>query len=69
MRKGDRMKETAETLSTTDRYLELFRQNREHISNGEPGFLKELREQAIRSFKETGFPKRKQEQYKYSQYY
>jgi Fe-S cluster assembly protein SufD len=60
------MKETLEALSTADKYLDLFRQNRELISNGEPLFMKELRKEAIRSFEKSGFPLRKEEQYRYT---
>jgi len=60
------MKETMEALSTADKYIDLFQQNRELISNGDPEFMKELREQAIRSFQQSGFPLRKQELYKYT---
>lgn len=60
------MKDTLEALSTVDKYIELFRQNREQISNGDPQFMRDLREQAIRSFESAGFPLRKQESYKYT---
>ena len=60
------MKDTLEALSTVDKYIELFQQNREQISNGDPQFMRDLREQAIRSFELTGFPLRKQENYKYT---
>lgn len=58
--------ETLEALSTADKYVELFRQNRGLIGNGDPDFMENLREEAIRSFEETGFPLRKQENYKYT---
>ena len=58
--------ETIEALSTTDKYIELFRQNRGLITEGDPGFVEELREEAIRSFEQTGFPLRKEENYKYT---
>ncbi len=58
--------ETLEALNTADKYIELFRQNRELISNGEPEFMRSMREEAIRSFEETGFPLRKQENYRYT---
>jgi Fe-S cluster assembly protein SufD len=60
------MKEAVDTISTAERYLDLFQENRDVISNGEPEFLKVLREEAIKSFEETGFPMRKQEIYKYT---
>ena len=37
------MKDTLEALSTTDKYIDLFQQNKEQISNGDPQFMKELR--------------------------
>jgi Fe-S cluster assembly protein SufD len=60
------MKDTLEALSTADKYIDLFQQNKELISNGEPVFMKELRQRAISSFEQTGFPVRKEEQYKYT---
>ncbi len=60
------MKETLEALSTADKYLDLFRQNRDQISNGEPLFMKELRQEAIHTFEQTGFPLKKEEQYRYT---
>ncbi len=60
------MKETLEALSTADKYIDLFQQNRDLISNGEPLFMKELRRHAIHSFQETGFPARKAEKYRYT---
>jgi Fe-S cluster assembly protein SufD len=58
--------ETLEALSTADKYIEMYHQNREEIRNGDPGFVRELRDRAIGSFKESGFPQRKQENYKYT---
>ncbi len=60
------MKDTIETLTTTAKYLELFRTNREQIGDGDPDFVKDLREQGIRSFEKTGFPARKAELYKHT---
>jgi Fe-S cluster assembly protein SufD len=60
------MKDTVDTLTTTEKYIELFQNNRALISNGEPDFLKQLREDAIQSFGKSGFPKRKEEHYKYT---
>ncbi len=60
------MKETLEALSTTDKYIELFQQNKSQISDGDPQFMRDLREEAIRSFEQTGFPVRKEESYKYT---
>jgi Fe-S cluster assembly protein SufD len=55
-----------ETLTATDKYLDLFEQKQNEISNGDPKFLKELRKKAIASFRESGFPVRKEERYKYT---
>jgi len=60
------MKETLEALETVDKYTELFYGNREQIGQDDPAFLNELREEAIRSFQETGFPLKKQEDYRYT---
>ena len=60
------MKDTLEALSTADKYLGLFEQNRDLISIGEPQFMKEMRQAAISSFARTGFPVRKEERYKYT---
>ena len=60
------MKETLEAISTADKYVDLFQQNKEQISNGDPQFMKDLREQAIQSFEQIGFPIRKQELFKYT---
>ena len=60
------MKDTLEALDTVDRYLELFYQNRGLIGEDDPQFLSDLRENAIRSFEKSGFPVRKQEDYKYT---
>jgi Fe-S cluster assembly protein SufD len=58
--------ETLEALSTADKYIELFRQNRGLIGTEDPDFMAEMRENAIRSFEKNGFPLRKQENYKYT---
>jgi Fe-S cluster assembly protein SufD len=60
------MKDTLEALGKVDKYTELFYGNRDQIGEHDPAFLSELREQAIRSFQETGFPLKKQENYKYT---
>jgi len=53
-------------MQTTDKYLELFQQNREQIGKDDPLFLKELRDTAITAFQRDGFPGRKEERYKYT---
>ncbi len=58
--------ETLNATGTKEKYIELFRQNRGLISNGDPSFMGDLREEAIRSFEKTGFPKKRHEDYKYS---
>jgi len=60
------MSDTVDTVTTAEKYIDLFQQNREMISKGEPEFIKILREDAITSFEATGFPERKQEIYKYT---
>lgn len=60
------MRDTLEALDTVDKYIELFHSNREQIGEGDPQFLRELREAAIQSFEQSGFPLRKQEAYKYT---
>ena len=55
-----------ETLTATDKYLDLFEQRQQEIMDGEPRFVSQLREEAIASFRESGFPERKAEAYKYT---
>ncbi len=55
-----------ETLTATDKYLDLFEQRQQEIIDDEPGFVSQLREEAIASFREVGFPARKAEAYKYT---
>ena len=54
-----RMRDTLEALDTADKYVELFHQNRELIGEDDPHFMRQLREEAIQAFEETGFPLRK----------
>jgi Fe-S cluster assembly protein SufD len=53
-------------MQTIDKYLELFQKNREQIGKGDPPFLQELRDTAIASFQKAGFPRRKDERFKYT---
>jgi Fe-S cluster assembly protein SufD len=53
-------------MQTLDKYLELFINNREQIGLDDPYFLKEMRDAAIASFGNQGFPQRKEERYKYT---
>jgi Fe-S cluster assembly protein SufD len=55
-----------ETLTTTDKYLDLFEQKLKEISQFDADFVTKLRKDAIASFRETGFPVRKEERYKYT---
>ncbi len=58
--------ETLNATGTAEKYIELFKQNKGLIINGDPDFLSDLRKEAILSFEKTGFPKKRQEDYKYS---
>lgn len=60
------MKETMEALSTADKYIELYREHQTQITDGDPDFLLEMREKAIQQFEDDGFPKKRQENYKYT---
>jgi Fe-S cluster assembly protein SufD len=53
-------------MQTLEKYLGLFHENREQIGKEDPFFLKELRDKAIQAFQRDGFPKRKEERYKYT---
>jgi Fe-S cluster assembly protein SufD len=53
-------------MQALDKYLELFQKNRELIGGDDPPFMDKLRDAAIESFGETGFPGRKEERYKYT---
>ena len=64
--KQGQIREAMETLTTTDKYLDLFEQKRKEISNGDPQFVSKLREESIASFQKSGFPFRKEERYKYT---
>jgi len=55
-----------ETLTATDKYLDLFEQKYEEITGDEPRFVSGLREEAIASFRDLGFPLKKEEAYKYT---
>jgi Fe-S cluster assembly protein SufD len=53
-------------MQTIDKYLELYQQNRDQIGKDAPDFLNVLRDRALASFQQTGFPQRKEESYKYT---
>jgi len=55
-----------ETLTATEKYLDLFEDHQEEISGDDPQFLRKLREEAISTFRNSGFPLRKEERYKYT---
>ena len=53
-------------MQALDKYLDLFQQNREKIGRDDSPYMKELRERALASFRQDGFPLRKEERYKYT---
>jgi Fe-S cluster assembly protein SufD len=53
-------------MQTIDKYLELYQQNRDQIGKDAPHFLNVLRDRALATFQQTGFPPRKEERYKYT---
>jgi Fe-S cluster assembly protein SufD len=53
-------------MQTLDKYLELFHQNREKIGKDDSPYMEKLRDTALASFQEDGFPLRKEERYKYT---
>ncbi|MDF1575801.1 MAG: Fe-S cluster assembly protein SufD [Bacteroidales bacterium] len=52
-------------MQTLDKYLELFQQNKKQIGQDDRPYMRTLRESAIESFRQSGFPHRKEEAYKY----
>lgn len=53
-------------MQTFDKYLELFQRNRAQIGQDDLPFMTKLRDAAMASFRESGFPQRKEERYKYT---
>jgi len=53
-------------MQTLDKYLDIFRQNREKIGKDDSPYMEELRDRALASFQQDGFPLRKEERYKYT---
>ncbi len=53
-------------MHTPEKYLELFQKNRKQIGKDDPPFVKKLRDTAIASFRQSGFPGRKEERYRYT---
>jgi Fe-S cluster assembly protein SufD len=52
--------------NTNNIFPSLFSRNKELLTRHVPDFVKELREDAIKTFEEKGFPGKKDEQYKYT---
>jgi len=50
----------------TDMFSSLFSQNKKLLTGDVPEFLSKLREDAMKAFKNNGFPGKKDEQYKYT---
>jgi len=55
-----------EPTEAVKKYVSLYEDNAGDISNTSPPFLKNLRKEAIEAFREIGFPKKKNENYKYT---
>ncbi len=53
-------------MQTLDKYLEIFHQNREKIAKDDSPYMEKLRDTALASFQQSGFPLRKEERYKYT---
>jgi len=60
------MKTTLESIDTAKKFLDLYQENREIIVGSEPSQISELRDRAIKQFEELGFPKKRDEKYKYT---
>jgi len=58
--------ETLKATATADKYIELFRQNKGLISDGDPEFVSQLRDEAIQSFEKIEKKKKREENYRYS---
>jgi len=52
-------------MQTLDKYLDLFQKNRVQIGLDDLPFMTELRDKAMAAFRQSGFPPRKEERYKY----
>jgi Fe-S cluster assembly protein SufD len=52
--------------NTKDSFLILFDRNKERLYSGSPGFINNIREEAIKKFGEIGLPVKKTENYKYT---
>ena len=54
------------TGTAAEKYGSLFKDNLELIGDGDPGFMKQLRQRGMDNFMATGFPHRKAENYRYT---
>lgn len=55
-----------ETVKSTAIFSSLYKENREQLLSSLPGFPVKLRDEAMQSFSQKGFPGKKDEQYKYT---
>ena len=53
-------------MSTSQNYIELFRENEKILEKASPSFMKGIRQDAMEHFSKTGLPDRKSELYKYT---
>lgn len=53
-------------MSTSEEYIELFKEKAAILEKSSPSFLREIRQDAMNQFRQTGFPDRKNELYKYT---
>jgi len=60
------METVTENLTTKEKYLALYEQEKALIGEADPMFIRELREKGISLFARDGFPSRKAENFKYS---
>lgn len=60
------MRSTLESVDTKQKFLDLYQENREIIAGSEPEEISSLRDCGIKQFEALGFPKKKDEKYKYS---
>lgn len=59
------MRTLVEQTDTVKKFLALYEENRSEMLSSDPSFLTELRDEAIADFERLGFPKKKDENYKY----
>ena len=53
-------------MSTSEQYIELFRENENALDKASPPFMREIRHDAMDQFSRTGIPDRKSELYRYT---